>query len=93
MNQQTRRQFFKTLAATAIVAVVASVVVRSGEKPVRVLMYKGVPFVYQPDFGYVGQWDNYYVDCLDMNPKDKAKLLMELDMAVKELKMRPPIRK
>lgn len=84
MNQ-TRRHFFKTVAATlaaGTAAVVAPSVVGK-EKPLRVLMYKGVPFCYQPDLGKTSSWESYYANHLDIVDDE---LLAKLDAACKSHK-------
>ena len=81
-----RRTFFKQVAGVCVAAVVAPSVV--AEKPLRVLMYKGVPFCYQPDLGQRGQWDSYYNNRLDTID---SELLAKLDAAVAELEFTPPL--
>lgn len=92
-SKMNRRQFFKTLAATAAgVAAVGVVprVVGAKAEPLRVLTYKGVPFVYQPDLGSCGQWDSYYAGHEDL---DDPVFLAKLSKATEELEFIPPIRR
>lgn len=89
MNQQTRRQFFKTVAATVATGTAVVAVSAVAKTPIRVIMYKGTPFCYQPDLGDHKAWSTYYDDFGTVNPA----LATKLDRAIKQLKFTPPIRK
>ena len=92
MNQ-TRRNFFKTVAATAASAVAVGVAPRVVAKPLRILMYKGVPFVYQPDLGSCGRWDNYYTNhSHDLLVTMDNAMRTKLSKATEELEFTPPIK-
>ncbi len=90
MTQQTRRQFFKTVAATAAGVVAVGVAPRVVAKEPEVgVGNRAKHLVFgDPGVGKSFAWKTYYAD---HNDNIDATLLAKLDKAVKNHKFIPPI--